>query len=212
MISVMVADDNPVVLMGLVALLETADDVKVVATAGDGRQAIDLARQLRPDLVLLDVRMPDVDGVRAARTLSTITKVLMLSYSDDSESIRSSIQAGAVGYLIHGSFSPDELVVAIRDVVAGRANPLSAVAARVVVQTLQSASGASPAGDECLGLSTREVEVMRLITQGRSNVEIADELVLSEKTVKNHVSRIYAKLGVRTRAAAIARWLGTASS
>ncbi|MCO6006634.1 response regulator transcription factor [Actinoallomurus purpureus] len=212
MISVMVVDDNPVVLMGLVALLETADDVKVLATAGDGRQAIELARQLRPDLVLLDVRMPEVDGVRAARTLATITRVLMLSYNEDSESIRGSIQAGACGYLVHGSFSPDDLVVAIRDVVAGRANPLSAVAARVVVQSLQCASGASPAGDGGLGLSTREVEVMRLITQGRSNLEIADELVLSEKTVKNHVSRIYAKLGVRTRAAAIARWLGTSNS
>jgi DNA-binding NarL/FixJ family response regulator len=210
-ISVMVVDDNPVVLMGLVALLETADDVKVVGTAGDGRQAIDLARQLRPDIVLLDVRMPDVDGVRAARPLAEISRVLMLSYNEDSESIRNSIQAGACGYLVHGSFSPDDLVTAIRDIVAGRANPLSAVAARVVVESLQSARGGRPAGDGGLGLSTREVEVMRLITQGRSNGEIAAELVLSEKTVKNHVSRIYAKLGVRTRAAAIARWLGTAN-
>ncbi|MCO5992693.1 response regulator [Actinoallomurus rhizosphaericola] len=211
MISVMVVDDNPVVQMGLVALLETADDIKIVATARDGRQAIDLARQLRPDLVLLDVRMPDVDGIRAAGPLSAISRVLMLSYNEDPASIRDSIQAGACGYLVHGSFSPDELVTAVRDVVAGRANPLSAVAARVVVESLQSASGVPPAGCAGLGLSTREVEVMRLITQGRSNVEIAGELVLSEKTVKNHVSRIYAKLGVRTRAAAIARWLGTAN-
>ncbi|GAA4608428.1 response regulator transcription factor [Actinoallomurus liliacearum] len=212
MISVMVVDDNPVVLMGLVALLEVADDVEIVATARDGRQAIDLARRLRPDLVLLDVRMPDVDGIRAAGPLSAISKVLMLSYNEDPDSIRDSIQAGACGYLVHGSFSPDDLVVAIRDVVAGRANPLSAVAARVVVESLQSASAGPPPGRGGLGLSTREVEVMRLIAQGRSNLEIADGLVLSEKTVKNHVSRIYAKLGVRSRAAAIARWLGTAKS
>lgn len=212
MIGVLVVDDNPVVVMGLTAVLETAGDVRVVATAGDGAQALELARRHRPDLALLDVRMPGMDGVRAAGPLSALTRVLMLSYSDDPGAILASIRAGAAGFLVHGSFSPDELVRAVRDVVDGRTSPLSDEAALVVVRALQSAAGAAPPEPRAFGLSGREAEVMRLVARGRSNREIADALVLSEKTVKNHVSRVYAKLGVRTRAAAIARWLGTAPS
>lgn len=212
MIGVLVVDDNPVVVMGLTAVLETAGDVRVVATAGDGAQALELARRHRPDLALLDVRMPGMDGVRAAGPLSALTRVLMLSYSDDPGAILASIRAGAAGFLVHGSFSPDDLVRAVRDVVDGRTSPLSDEAALVVVRALQSAAGAAPPEPRAFGLSGRETEVMRLVARGRSNREIADALVLSEKTVKNHVSRVYAKLGVRTRAAAIARWLGTAPS
>jgi DNA-binding NarL/FixJ family response regulator len=211
-IGVLVVDDNPVVVMGLTAVLEAAGDVRVVATAGDGAQALELARRHRPDLALLDVRMPGLDGVRAAGPLSALTRVLMLSYSGDPESVRASIRAGAAGYLIHGSFSPDELVRAVRDVVGGRTSPLSGEAALVVVRALQSAAGAPPPEPRVFGLTGREAEVMGLVARGRSNREIAAALTLSEKTVKNHVSRVYAKLGVRTRAAAIARWLGTEPS
>ena len=212
MIGVLVVDDNPVVVMGLTAVLEAAGDLRVVAVAGEGAQAIELARRHRPDLALLDVRMPGVDGVRAAGPLSALTRVLMLSYSDDPESIRASIRAGAAGYLVHGSFTPDELIRAVRDVVGGRTSPLSDQAALAVVRALQSAAGTPPPEPRAFGLSGREAEVMELVARGRSNSEIAAALVLSEKTVKNHVSRVYAKLGVRTRAAAIARWLGTAPS
>lgn len=212
MIGVLVVDDNPVVVMGLTAVLESAGDVRVVATAGDGAQALELARRHRPDLALLDVRMPGVDGVRAAGPLSALTRVLMLSYSADPEAILASIRAGAAGYLIHGTFSPEELLRAVRDVAGGRTSPLSDEAALVVVRALQAAAGAPPPEPRAFGLSHREAEIMRLVARGRSNREIAAALVLSEKTVKNHVSRVYAKLGVRTRAAAIARWLGTAPS
>lgn len=216
---VMVVDDNPVVRSGLVSLLE-AGGIEVAAEAADGQRAVELAGQVKPDLVLLDVRMPLVDGVTAAELLSKQTRVLMLTYTDEPEVIRRAIGKGASGYLVHGTFTPDELYAAVRGVARG-ANPLSPVAASALVGAVQKDSSAvqpeamtgvpvSPARDE-FALSGREAEVMDLISQGRSNGEIAAELFVSEKTVKNHVNRIYAKLGVPSRGAAIARWLGTAS-
>jgi DNA-binding NarL/FixJ family response regulator len=216
---VMVVDDNPVVRSGLVSLLE-AGGIDVAAEAENGQRAVELVGQVRPDLVLLDVRMPLVDGVTAAELLSKQTRVLMLTYTDEPEVIRRAIGNGASGYLVHGTFTPDELYTAVHDVARG-ANPLSPVAASALVGAMQkdgatsrvevvSDVAARPAREE-FGLSGREVEVMDLISQGRSNGEIAAELFVSEKTVKNHVNRIYAKLGVPSRGAAIARWLGTAS-
>jgi DNA-binding NarL/FixJ family response regulator len=212
-IRVLVVDDNPVVRAGLEAILELDDDIEVVGTAGDGGHAIELAERLLPDLVLMDVRMPLVDGVAAAGPLSRITRVLMLSYTEDGEVIRAAIRSGAVGYLTHGSFTADELGQAIRDAVTGRASPLSPAASRAVIEAIHngpSSPRADPAAARAgLGLSAREVDVMDLIAQGLSNGEIARALFLSEKTVKNHVNHIYAKLNVERRAAAIARWLGT---
>jgi DNA-binding NarL/FixJ family response regulator len=215
---VLVVDDNPVVRSGLVSLLE-AGGIEVAGEAEDGQRAVELAGRIKPDLVLLDVRMPLVDGVTAAELLSKQTRVLMLTYTDDPEVIRRAIGNGASGYLIHGKFTPDELYTAVRDVARG-ANPLSPAAASALVGAMQRervdppepAPGllASSARAE-FALSGREAEVMDLIARGRSNGEIATELFVSEKTVKNHVNRIYAKLGVPSRGAAIARWLGTAS-
>lgn len=218
LIRVMVVDDNPVVRSGLVALLEAGDHVEVIAEAGDGRRAIELAVHLRPDLVLLDVRMPLVDGVEAAAELSRQTRVLMLTYTEDPDIVRSSIRNGAVGYLVHGAFTADELEKAVLDAVAGTANPLSPIAVAAVLEGIKS-SPEAPASTErdlelhraALGLSAREAEVMDRMTAGLTNGEIASELFLSEKTVKNHVNRIYTKLAVESRAAAIALWLGTAS-
>jgi DNA-binding NarL/FixJ family response regulator len=216
---IMVVDDNPVVRSGLVSLLQLRD-FDVVAEAGDGQQAIELAERLKPDLVLLDVRMPLVDGVTAAELLSKRTRVLMLTYTDEPEVIRKAIGNGASGYLVHDKFTAEELYEAVLDVARG-GNPLSAVAASALVGAVQQQTHDGPAetsrlpvggqAREGYGLSAREVEVMELIAQGRSNGEIATELFVSEKTVKNHVNRIYAKLGVPSRGAAIARWLGTAS-
>jgi DNA-binding NarL/FixJ family response regulator len=180
----------------------------------DGAHALEQAKLLRPDLVLLDVRMPGMDGVAAAGPLSALAKVLMLSYDTDADVIGQAIRNGASGYLVHGTFGADELVAAVRDTVAERASPLSPAASRAVVEALRAgpapvAAPAPPVRDDP-GLSPREAQVMDLIAQGRSNREIAEALVVSEYTVKNHVNRIFAKLQVRTRGAAIARWLGTA--
>ncbi|MBC6461866.1 response regulator [Actinomadura sp. HBU206391] len=212
-IRVVVADDNPVVRSGLVALLEATGEAEVVAEAGDGAYAIELTERLKPDLVLLDVRMPLMDGIAAVEKLSRLTRVLMLTYTDDPEVIRSAVRNGASGYLVYGSFTVDELAAAIRDTAAGSGNPLSpaAVAALMaaVKEPAQSRVGRT-SGKARFGLSAREAEVMDLIAQGRVNRQIAAELFLTEKTVKNHVNRIFAKLAVENRAAAIARWLGTA--
>lgn len=213
---VMVVDDNQVVRWGLVSLLEASGEVAVVAEAGDGQRAIEIAPAARPDLVLLDVRMPLVDGVEAAEPLSRIAPVVMLTHSDDPETVRSAIRAGACGYLVHGQFSPEELARAVRDGVSGAASPMSAPAVRAMMQAVRGMPETPPApgvdhavARAALGLSEREGEVMGLMARGCSNPEIAAELFLTEKTVKNNVTRIYAKLGVDSRGAAIARWHGT---
>lgn len=248
---VVVVDDNVVVRSGLVSLLE-ASGIEVVGEAGDGHTAIEIVERVRPDLVLLDVQMPLVDGVTAAQTLSRVTRVIMLTYTEDPRIVREAIGNGASGYLVHGQFSAERLADAVHGALRG-ANPLSEAAVSALVGALREVSappeppgadGRADAGGEPrddlptgarapepraasgpsagapsddgerrvarFGLSARELDVMRLIVQGRTNVEIAGHLFLAEKTVKNHVNRIYAKLGVTSRAAAIAQWMGTA--
>jgi DNA-binding NarL/FixJ family response regulator len=208
---VLVVDDNPVVRSGLISLLEAAG-LEVAGEAGDGRTAIELTERLRPDLVLLDVRMPVLDGVAAAKLLAHHTQVVMLTYTGDPETVRAAIGHGAVGYLVHGTFSAEELAAAVRTAVGG-ANPLSPEAVSALVAAVLPAPPPGPARiRERYGLSERESEVMDLIARGCSNTEVAGRLFLAEKTVKNHVNRIYAKLCVTSRGAAIARWLGTAGS
>jgi DNA-binding NarL/FixJ family response regulator len=215
---IMVVDDNPVVRSGLVSLLE-ADGMQVVAEAGDGVQAVELAERLRPDLVLLDVRMPLLDGVGAAKKITKRTPVIFVTYADRPEVIRAAIATGAAGYLVHGAFTAEEFVAAVRDALDG-ANPLSPAAVSVLMGSLRGRprarasrlarlAGDLPPHQVRFNLSDREVDVMELMTQGRSNAEIAVRLCLAEKTVKNHVNHIFAKLEVGTRAAAIAQWLGT---
>lgn len=217
-VRVMIVDDNPVVRSGLTSLLEASDAGVVVAEAADGEQAVAEAERVRPDLVLLDVRMPRVDGVEAAGLLSAKTRVLMLTYTDDPEVVRSAIRNGACGYLVHGTFTPEELGRAIHDAMSGT-SPLSASAASAVLDAVRNApdpgdgqSAHDPThARAALGLSAREVEIVELIAEGRANSEIAAALFLSEKTVKNHVNRIYAKMAVNSRAAAIARWHSAAT-
>ncbi|WP_067476976.1 response regulator [Actinomadura hibisca] len=219
---VLVVDDNVVVRSGLISLLEVSG-IEVVGEAGDGLTALEETERLRPDLVFLDVQMPLMGGVAAVESLSRITQVIMLTYTDDPATVRAAIGNGAVGYLVHGTFSAEELTNAVHSAVRG-SNPLSSVAVSALVGAFRQDSravdpapdpveprqAAAPSVGERFGLSARETEVMSLIVQGRSNGEIAERLFLAEKTVKNHVNRIYAKLGVTSRAAAIALWLGTA--
>ena len=197
MIRVVLADDHAVVRQGLRTFLDLQDDIEVVAEAGDGEQAIAAALQHDPDVVLLDLVMPKLDGVGAlARLREGRARVLVLTSFGDDDKLFAALRAGAAGYLLK-DVEPSELVKAIRSAHAGQ-SPLSpAVATRVVEEV---AHGATPAPSE---LTPRERDVLALIARGRSNKLIARELGVAEKTVKTHVSHILAKLGVsdRTQAA-----------
>ncbi|MCY0940696.1 MULTISPECIES: response regulator [Streptomyces] len=215
---VLIADDNPVVRAGLAALLATTQDLEVVAEAVDGREALVLTRRHTPDVVLLDVRMPGVDGISALPHLVRLAPVLMLTYSQETDIVREALLLGAGGYLIHGEFTSDDLVRAVRDVREGRAH-FTPTAANALVAELRSSSQQQRTvaqsserihNSVVFGLSSREVEIMDLIASGMNNQRIAAACFISEKTVKNHINRIFAKLQSTTRSEAIARWLGTA--
>ncbi|MFJ6849634.1 response regulator [Streptomyces sp. NPDC091271] len=274
---VVVADDNPVVRAGLGVLLSGRADIEVVAEAADGRAAYEAAVHHRPDVILLDVRMPGVDGLSALPHLVQVAPVMMLTYSRESDIVHEALRLGAGGYLVHGEFTADELVQSVRDTKSGRA-PFTATAAKALLAHMRQGadhqprqlpeglgtaltSGAPdngpgpgsgstrtgrapsppagrPAGNpEALSqlqpvvaqsstdsehsrpyapnrqqydLSSREAEVMELISSGMSNQQIAATCFISEKTVKNHINRIFTKLHSGSRSEAIARWLGTA--
>jgi DNA-binding NarL/FixJ family response regulator len=283
---VVVADDNPVVRAGLGVLLSGRDDIDVVAEAADGRQAYDMALRHRPDVVLLDVRMPGVDGISALPHLVQVAPVMMLTYSRENDIVHEALRLGASGYLVHGEFTADQLVQAVRDTKDGRAH-FTATAANALLAHMRQGPGqqsrplpeglgtalttgvpyqgpgydghaqsfvqqhgapahapkpepsppaprpiGAPQGLSHLqpvvaqssvtgepgaslnrqqyGLSSREVEVMELIASGMSNQQIAATCFISEKTVKNHINRIFTKLHSTSRSEAIARWLGTA--
>ncbi|MFG2403662.1 response regulator [Streptomyces brevispora] len=317
---VVVADDNPVVRAGLGALLSGRDDIEVAAEAADGRQAYDMALRHRPDVVLLDVRMPGVDGISALPHLVQVAPVMMLTYSRESEIVHEALRLGASGYLVHGEFTADQLVQAVRDTKNGRAH-FTATAANALLAHMRQGPGpqgaqlpeglgsalttgvpyqvpgydadgsghapgyapghvpsqvpgqvsghasgqvsgpgmlpqhgayaympppgtaapmpppathpvrpsqglshvqpgvaqssvvggpGSSLNRQQYGLSSREVEVMELIASGMSNQQIAATCFISEKTVKNHINRIFTKLHSSSRSEAIARWLGTA--
>ncbi|MGX1880958.1 response regulator [Streptomyces sp. NPDC055287] len=293
LLRVVVADDNPVVRAGLTVLLGGRDDVQVVAEAADGRQALAAAQHYRPDVVLLDVRMPGVDGISALPYLVQVAPVMMLTYSRESEIVREALRLGAGGYLVHGEFTAEQLVGAVRDIKDGRAHfsasaqdallahmrgggaptgpgpelpeglgtvyatgrpytgasriPGHAATHDATAHASREANGGPGVSDsgrlgensshlqsgmaqystdrqqsqegrqaqrarnvQDFGLSTREVEVMDLIASGMSNQQIAATCFISEKTVKNHINRIFAKLHSASRSEAIALWLGSA--
>jgi DNA-binding NarL/FixJ family response regulator len=213
MIRVLLVDDNAIVRRGIASLLSDADGIEVVGEAGDGRAAIELARTAKPDVVCLDVRMPVMDGVAAAGPLSERSKVLMLSYSEDEQLVTGAIRNGAAGYLVHGRFEPDELERRILAVARGEM-VLSPAVTPAVFDALRRAPGADndPRQEGLGALTAREREILNLLARGRSNRDIAEELFITNKTVKNHLSRIYEKIGVHSRAEAIALWLGVGDS
>jgi two-component system, NarL family, response regulator LiaR len=197
-VSVLIADDHPVVRQGLRTFLETQEGLEVVAEAADGGEAVELARQLVPDVVLMDLVMHGLDGVEATRRIreaSPATKVIVLTSFDDDEKVFPSIKAGAAGYLLK-DVRPQDLADAVRRVHAGEALLAPSVAAKLMQEV---AAERPPAN----GLTERELEVLRLLARGLPNKQIARELVVSEKTVKTHVSNILAKLHLsdRTQAA-----------
>jgi DNA-binding NarL/FixJ family response regulator len=212
-VRVVVADDNPVVRMGFRSLLEAGNAAVVVGEAGTGKEACDMVRRLRPDVVLLDVRMPHGDGLSVLPDLAAVARVLVVTYRDDEETVRAAMLAGATGFLVHGAFSAEELTRAVLDADAG-GRYLSPSAAEALVRCAL-ARPIDPNGrpGPTLGpsralLSSREREVMDMVARGRTNASIAQALFLSEKTVKNHLNHIYAKLRAHSRAEAIVRWLG----
>ncbi|MGW0595769.1 response regulator [Streptomyces sp. NPDC002776] len=230
---VVVADDNPVVRAGLTALLTGRSDITVVAEAADGQEAYEAALQHRPDVVLLDVQMPGVDGLAALPYLVAIAPVMMLTYSRESETVEEALRRGANGYLVHGEFTAAQLVDAVRDVRQGKPHftPTAADALlsqlrrgtdsqqhtesnapptefREPLSQVQPNVGESSSGRARFQLSAREAEIMNLIATGMTNQQIAATCFISEKTVKNHINRIFAKLHSTTRAQAAAKWLG----
>lgn len=204
-ICVLLVDDHAVVRQGLRAFFEAQGDIEVIGEAENGRQAVEFALQTAPDVVLMDLIMPDMDGVEATRQVKAASPrtqvVIFTSYYKD-EHIFPAIRAGALSYILKDA-SPDELAEAVRKAARSEAVINPRVAARLV-QELQGSR--EEAVNPFVELSEREIEVLRLIAAGRSNKEIADELVISEKTVKSHVSNILSKLHLadRTQAAVFA--------
>jgi len=208
-IRVLVVDDNAVIRSGIRSLLEVAEGIDVVGEAATGKGAVELAASLAPDVVLCDVRMPVMDGVEAVGRMAPHTKVLMLTYAEEEHLVTGAIRAGAAGYLVHGRFAPEELERAVKEVHHG-ASVLSPAVVTMVFDALR--RGPDEAHEGPHSLTEREREIANLLAQGRANKEIAQELFISEKTVKNHINHVYAKLGVATRAEAIAVWLGVAGA
>jgi DNA-binding NarL/FixJ family response regulator len=205
-IRVVVVDDQEVVRSGFAALLETQADLEVVGTAGDGAEAIDLCREQEPDVALMDVRMPTMDGLEATRRVVTEpdngTRVLMLTTFDLDEYVYEALAAGASGFLLKDA-TAEALFEAVRVVARGDGLLAPSVTRRLIGEfaRLHPATPLQP--DRIRELTPRETQVLRLIAEGLSNGDIAERLVVSEETVKTHVSRVLTKLGLRDRAQAV---------
>lgn len=207
-LTVGIVDDSSVMRRGIRALLETDEELDIVGEAGNGDEALALVEQHRPQVVLLDVRMPTRDGLSVVRQLSESTNVLMLTFSDENDVILTALDEGAIGYLVHGTFDADRLSAMVRAAAEGTGS-LSGPALEALRNGRPPEAPTMAGGPvDTLGLSGRQVEVMDLVARGSANGAIAKELFLSEKTVKNHINQIFAKLGVTTRAEAIVAWLG----
>ncbi len=202
MISVLVADDQRLVRSGFRMILRADPEIDVVGEAGDGEEAVALARELKPDVVLMDVRMPRLDGIAATRLLlqeEDAPRVLVLTTFDLDEYVYGALRAGASGFLLKDA-PEEQLAAAIRVAADGGALFSAGVTKRLIERFAQLGSTTFPALDD---LSPRELEVLRLIARGNSNGEIAAELVLSEHTVKTHVAHILQKLDLRDRTQAV---------
>jgi DNA-binding NarL/FixJ family response regulator len=203
-IRVLVADDHPIVRGGLTALLDSLPDIEVAGVAADGREAVRLAVTERPDVALLDLRMPELDGIAATRELARVAPevaVLVLTMLDDDDSVFAAMRAGARGYLVKG-VEQDDIARAIRSVASGEAIFGPGVAQRVLSFLHAPPHGQEQAFPE---LTAREHQILDLLAAGLNNAAIADRIGAAQKTVANNVSTIFAKLQVADRAQAIVR-------
>lgn len=200
-VRVLLADDQALVRTGFRKILESEPDIEVIAEAADGLEAVDAALLHRPDVVVMDIRMPNLDGIAAARRLAGRTRVLILTTFDLDEYVYDALRAGASGFLLKDA-PADELVRAIRVVAAGEALLSPSVTRRLIEDFARrpGTAGRPPSFDE---LTPRELEVLKLVARGLSNAEIAAELVVGDATVKTHVARILQKLDLRDRVQAV---------
>ena len=206
-VTVVIADDQRLVRQGLRLILESEPGIDVLAEADDGAEAVALVRKHSPAVALLDIRMPVLDGLRAAReviALGPLTRVLILTTFDADEYVYEALRAGVSGFLLKDA-PAEQLIVAVRSVAAGDALIDPVITRRLISRFTLAAKPAGPDGvpEALSALTTREIDVFRLLAQGRSNVEIARVLVVEENTVKTHVSRILMKLNLRDRVQAV---------
>jgi DNA-binding NarL/FixJ family response regulator len=205
MVRVLIVDDQTVVLEGLAAILSTDPEIQVVGLAGDGQQALDLVPQVQPDVVLMDLKMPVLNGVQATRRLHQayprVYVLVLTTYAAD-EWVFDAIRAGAAGYLLKDT-RRDELIAAIKGTAAGRSYLSPAVAGKVMQQAAASPPPAAPVEPQTEPFTKRELQILRLLAKGYRNPEIAQRLYLAQGTVRNYVSVVLQKLGVsdRTQAA-----------
>jgi DNA-binding NarL/FixJ family response regulator len=206
-VRVLIADDQALVRAGFRMILEAQPDITVVGEAADGSAAVTLTRRLRPDVVLMDIRMPEVDGLEATRRLldgatGSAPRIVILTTFDLDEYVYAALQSGASGFLLK-DVTPEQLVAAVRTVSVGDALLAPSITRRLVERFARPAARATGAPVALTSLTTRETEVFGLVARGMSNAEIADALVVTEATVKTHVAGILSKLGIRNRAQAV---------
>ncbi len=203
-IKVLVVDDQRLVRAGFRVILDSEADLVVVGEAGDGLEALRQNRELQPDVVLMDIRMPTMDGIEAARRIIATgpARVLILTTFDADEYVYEALHAGASGFMLKDA-PPDQLLAAVRAAAAGDALIDASVTRRLIVQFARSVRPAAGIPPELQQLTRRELDVLRLLTRGMSNIEIAAELIVEETTVKTHVSRILMKLHLRDRVQAV---------
>ena len=198
-IRVLIADDSFIVRSGLRQAVETLGGFELVGEAATGDEAYAMAMERRPDIVLMDLRMPRGDGIAATGRLTRdlpAARTLIVSWSDDPANVRDALYAGAKGYFVHGRFDPDELAAAIRALAEDDLSVTPIIATGIIAEAEAPRSTAK--------LTRRELEIMRLVQRGKRNREIAKEMGLEEKTVKNHLNNIYSKLGLSSRSEAMA--------
>jgi DNA-binding NarL/FixJ family response regulator len=205
-VRVLIADDQALVRAGFRMILDAEDDLDVVGEASDGLQAVEQAKRLSPDVVLMDIRMPELDGIEATRRVlaagNGTTKVLMLTTFDLNEYVYDALRAGASGFLLK-DVPPEQLADGIRVVAGGDALLAPSITRRLIQEFAQAGPPAGPPPPGLDELTARELEVFKLVARGLSNAEIAAELVVSETTVKTHVARMLMKLGLRDRVQAV---------
>jgi DNA-binding NarL/FixJ family response regulator len=207
-IRVLIADDQALVRAGFRMILDAEDDLEIVGEASDGAEAVELALDLRPDVVLMDIRMPEMDGIEATRRVAAANgeqpiRVLMLTTFDLNEYVYEALRAGASGFLLK-DVPPEQLAAGIRVVAQGEALLAPSITKRLIEEFATAAPAQAPEPPKAFDeLTARELEVFKLIARGMSNAEIAAELVVSETTVKTHVARLLMKLGLRDRVQAV---------